>query len=118
MNPVRKFRQLEFRERVIDAILGMLEHLPETDRNIFVWSHYRGYQAGQIAEILGWRSATVEAALGGVNSMLYQKALALLAEDPRLDTETRPLAGVTPKAAERHPLFGGLQQTKWIGGGS
>jgi len=88
----------------------MLANLPETDRNIFIWSHYRGYQAGQIAEILGWSSATVEAALGGVNSILYQKALAVLAEDPRLDTETRPPADVMPQKAERHHLFGALSK--------
>ncbi len=106
MTPVRKFRYLEFRERVIDAILGMLAHLPETHRNIFIWSHYRGYQAGQIAEILGWSSPSVEATLGGINSILYQEARALLAEAPQLDTETSLPGGATPQQAEHHQLFG------------
>jgi hypothetical protein len=113
MNPVRKFSHFEFRERVIDAILGMLTHLPETHRNIFIWSHYRGYQAGQIAEILGWSSPRVEATLGGINSILYQKARALLAEDSEFDTETSLPGGVTPQEPERHLL----DQTKWITGG-
>jgi Sigma-70, region 4 len=112
MNPVRKFRHFEFRERVTDAILGMLAHLPETHRNIFIWSHYRGYQSGQIAEILGWSSLRVEATLGGINSILYQKARALLAES-QFDTETSLAGGVTPQEPECHLLV----QAKWITGG-
>jgi len=100
MNPVRKFRHFEFRERVVDAILGMLMYLPETDRNIFIWSHYFGYQSGQIAEILGWSSLRVEAKLGSINSILYQKARALLAES-QFDTETSLPGGVTPQEPER-----------------
>jgi len=99
MNPVRSFRHFEFREGIIDAILGMLAHLPEIQRNIFIWSHYRGYQPGQIAEILGWSASSVEATLGRINSNLYQKARALFAEDPQLDTEIRLFGSVSSHEA-------------------
>jgi len=82
-----KFRHPEFRERVTGAILEMLAHLPEIDRNIFIWKHYRGYHVKQIAEILRCSPPEIEATLGAVNSILYQITRAQLAENPQLDTE-------------------------------
>ena len=52
MTSVQQLRDPEFRERVIDAVLEVLAHLPQMQRNIFIWSHYKGYEAGKIAEIL------------------------------------------------------------------
>src|SRR5262249_47359572 len=103
MSSVRKFRQLEFRERVTDAILETLEQLPEADRNIFIWSHYFGYQTGKIAEILGWSSTSVEGRLSDINSILYQKARASLAEDPQVNKEAGLLGDATPQEADHHP---------------
>src|SRR5262245_61520633 len=105
MNPVRDFRQFEFREKVLGAVLEILAALPETQRNIFIWSHYRGYQAGEMAEILGWSASCVETTLSGINSTLYQRARARLAEDPQLDTESS--LAVTPPAEERHHCISG-----------
>jgi len=97
MNLVRKFRHVEFRETVMEAILEILACLPEIQRNIFIWSHYRGYQPGEIAEILGWSASSVEATLGSINSVLYQKTRALLNHDPQLDPETGLRGTVTPQ---------------------
>jgi Sigma-70, region 4 len=105
MNPVREFRHFEFREKVIGAVLEILATLPETQRNIFIWSHYRGYQTGEIAEILGWSASCVETTLSGINSTLYKRARALFAEDPQLDTETS--RAVTPPEEERHYCLSG-----------
>jgi hypothetical protein len=81
----RNFRQSEFRERVTGAILEMLADLPETQRNIFVWNHYQGYQPKQIAEIIGCSPSEVEATLDALNSILYQRTHSLLVE--QLDAE-------------------------------
>jgi Sigma-70, region 4 len=108
MTAVRKLRHLEFRAKLINTILGMLEDLPETHRNIFIWSHYGGYPARQIADILGWSSSHVEATLGGINSTLYQKARALLAEDLQFGRETslggapQDMAAVTVRGLTLH----------------
>jgi Sigma-70, region 4 len=113
MNAGRKFRQLEFRERVTDAILETLAQLPEAHRNIFIWSHYLGYGAGKIAEILGWSSPSVETTLVGINSILYQKVRALLAENPQPDREISLAGDVMPlQEAECHPWP--VEQTKRI----
>ncbi len=100
MNPVREFRHGEFREILMEAVLGMLARLPETERNIFIWSHYRGCQSGEIAEILGRSASSVEATLGSLNSILYQKVRALLNDDSELDTETSLRGAVTLQEAE------------------
>ena len=47
------FRHLGFRNEVTEMILEMLALLPETQRNIFVWRHYRGHPVKQIATVLG-----------------------------------------------------------------
>ena len=92
---IHNFRHREFRERVTESILEMLTHLPESQRNIFVWSHYRGYPAKQIAEILRCNPSEVEAALDAINSILYQKTQSLLEEDlPRdLSPEGHDISG-------------------------
>jgi DNA-directed RNA polymerase specialized sigma24 family protein len=78
MIPVHNFRESELREKATVAILEMLADLPETQRNIFVWNHYCGYQPKQIAEMLRWSPPEVEAALDATNSMLYQRTRSLL----------------------------------------
>jgi DNA-directed RNA polymerase specialized sigma24 family protein len=83
----RNFRQSEFREKVTGAILEMLADLPETLRNTFIWSHYRGYRSKQIADILRCSPSEVEATLAALNSILHQRTHNLLVEDPQLDAE-------------------------------
>jgi hypothetical protein len=96
----RNFRQSEFRERVTEAILEMLAALPESQRNIFIWNHYRNYQPKQIAEILRCSPSEVEATLDAINSILYQRTRSLLEEDPQLDREANLPAGVSQQEAE------------------
>jgi hypothetical protein len=94
----RNLRESEFRERVTGAILEMLAELPETLRNTFIWSHYRGYRSKQIADILRCSPSEVEATLDALNSILYQRAYGLLVEDPQLDSEMElppPSCGTT-----------------------
>jgi DNA-directed RNA polymerase specialized sigma24 family protein len=88
MIAVHNFTQSEFRERVSEAILEMLAHLPGTQRNIFVWSHYRGYQPKQIAKILRCGASEVEASLDAINAILYQRTRTLLKQDLQRDSET------------------------------
>ena len=90
-----KFRHPEFRKKVTDCILEVLAQLAEADRNIFIWSHYHGYQVELIAEILGRSGGEVETKLGVINSILYQKIGSLLAEDPKVNTESERHDGVT-----------------------
>jgi sigma-70-like protein len=87
MITVHNFRHSEFRKRVTEAILEMLTHLPETQRNIFVWNHYCGYQPKEIAEILKSSPSEVEATLDAINAILYQRAGSLLKEVVRLKAE-------------------------------
>ena len=87
MIAVHNFRQSEFRERVTEAILEMLTHLPETQRNIFAWNHYRGYPPKQIAEILRCNPCEVEVTLDAINTILYQRTRTLLEEDSQRDSE-------------------------------
>jgi sigma-70-like protein len=81
MIAVHSFRHSEFREKITWAILEMLTRLPKTQRNIFVWNHYRGYQPKQVAEILGCGAPEVEATLDAINAILYQRARTLLLEE-------------------------------------
>lgn len=81
MTDVHNFRQPEFRERVTEAILEMLGDFPETQRNIFIWNHYRGCQPKQIAEILKCSPSEVEATLDAISSILRQRTRSLLEED-------------------------------------
>ena len=65
--------QAEFREEATLVILETLAHLPETQRNIFVWNHYRGCSVNQIARRLDSKSSEIEAMLDGISSTLYQR---------------------------------------------
>jgi DNA-directed RNA polymerase specialized sigma24 family protein len=98
MIAVHNFRQAKFRERVTGAILEMLVDLPETQRNTFIWNHYRGYQPKQIADILRCSPSEIEATLDAINSILYQRTHSLLVEDPQLDTEMDLPAASSRKA--------------------
>jgi len=66
-------KHAEFREQATFVILETLAHLPETQRNIFVWNHYRGCSVNQITERLDWKSSEIEAMLDGISSTLYQR---------------------------------------------
>ena len=70
-------KHAEFREEATLVILETLAHLPETQRNIFVWNHYRGCSVNQIAEMLDWKSSEIEAMLDGISSTLYQRTRGL-----------------------------------------
>ncbi len=78
MIAAHNFRQSEFRERATQGIVEMLTQLPETQRNIFVWNHYRGYAPKQIAEILKCSASDVETNLDVINSILYQRTRCLI----------------------------------------
>jgi len=83
MMAVHNIHHDEFRESMAVAILEVLAHLAEVQRNIFIWSHYCGYRSRQIAESLGCSLSEVEATLDMINSILYQRArAALLAGNP------------------------------------
>ena len=98
MIAVHNFRQAEFRERVTGTILEMLVELPETQRNTFIWKHYRGYQPKQIADILRCSPSEIEATLDTVNSILYQRTHSLIVEDPQPAAEMDPPAASSRKA--------------------
>jgi hypothetical protein len=87
MIALHHFKHAEFRERVVRAILEMLTHLPETQRNIFVWNHYRGYPPEQISAIVKSSPSEVEAMLDEINSILCQRTHSLLDEDVPLEAE-------------------------------
>lgn len=86
MRSVPNFRQPEFRERVTQAILGLLTQMPEPERNIFVWTHYRGYSPKQTAELAKCSVSEVEAALHKINSTLYRRTRSLIEQDPQFIT--------------------------------
>jgi hypothetical protein len=95
MLAVHNFRHTEFRQKVTEVILEVLARLPKNPRNIFIWNHYCGYQPPQIAKILRYTPLEVETTLAMINSILYERTRALLA-DPQLTAE-RLAGGVTPQ---------------------
>ena len=72
------FRQLEFRKQVTDTVLGVLADLPESQRKIFIWKHYCGYETERIAEILKTNLSETERTLSTLNTFLYQKTRSLV----------------------------------------
>ena len=93
------FRHLGFRNEVTEMILETLAILPETQRNIFVWRHYRGHQVKQIATVLGSNCLEVEATLEAINSILCQRTRSLIAKDSLLEPEVD--SGVMRQGIER-----------------
>ena len=81
MMAVHKIRDAKFRESLADSVLEVLAYLPETQRKIYVWNHYCGYQSGQIAVNLGCGLSEVETTLEMINWIIYKKAHALLAAE-------------------------------------
>ena len=67
--------------------MKILQHLPETQRNIFVWNHYRGYPPKLIAEILRCNPSEIEVTLDVIIALLYQRTRTLLEEDRPRDSE-------------------------------
>ena len=74
-----KMAKPDVRERMTASILDMLEHLPESQRNIFVLKHYRGVPEEEIANHFKCSRTEVEDTLRQVNFTLVQRAGALLA---------------------------------------
>ncbi|MEW5974750.1 MAG: sigma-70 region 4 domain-containing protein [Acidobacteriota bacterium] len=79
MFAVRKMLQPELRERVSVLIVEMLNHLPEKQKNAFIWKHYLGWGEDQIASNLKCSRAEVESMLYQLNSTLFREAGAILA---------------------------------------
>ncbi|MEW5976015.1 MAG: sigma-70 region 4 domain-containing protein [Acidobacteriota bacterium] len=79
MFAVRKMLQPELRERLSVLIVEMLNHLPEKQKNAFIWKHYLGWKEDQIALNLKCSRAEVESMLHQLNSMLFREAGAILA---------------------------------------
>jgi hypothetical protein len=62
-------KHAEFREQAMLVILETLAHLPETQRNIFVWNHIMVAQS--IRSLKGWIEVfKIEAMLDGISSTL------------------------------------------------
>jgi DNA-directed RNA polymerase specialized sigma24 family protein len=74
-----KMIQRELRERITASILDLLEHLPETQRNIFISKHYHGVPEEEIASRMKCSMAEVEDALRQVNFTLVERAGSVLA---------------------------------------
>lgn len=96
MSGAHSFKQSEFRERITEAILEVLARLPETQRNVFIWNHYRGYPPKQIAEMLRRPFAEVEVTLDGINALLYQKIRALREAELPGKLEMQPASLTSP----------------------
>jgi hypothetical protein len=95
------FKSQEFREQATQIILETLAHLPETQKNIFVWNHYRGWSVEQIAETLHRTSPEIEAALDAISSTLYQRTRGLLAQ---YSEWSNTFQGMRPETAEELKL--------------
>jgi len=106
-------RYAEFREKVAETILDALAQLPETQRNIFVWSHYRGYHLEQIAGILRCSPSEVQTTLGLISSILRQRTRVLLAENPPVDTETKVSATLASKQGSCCHFLGSSIKLDW-----
>ena len=97
------FKHPQFRKKVTQTILEMLACLPEAQRNIFIWNHYRRCSVEQIAEMLAWSSSEVEATLDRINSLLAQRTRSLIKEDPAAPALTLGFRG-TAKPSHRSPV--------------
>jgi len=74
-----KIAKPEVRKLITASILELLEHLPESQRNIFILKHYRGVPEEEIANHFKCSRIEVENTLRQVNFTLVQRAGALLA---------------------------------------
>jgi DNA-directed RNA polymerase specialized sigma24 family protein len=78
MIAARKLMQPEIRERMTTSILEALSRLPETEKNMFIWKHYCGWPVEKIAGTLKCNTAEVDRTLGTINTIISQRAGALL----------------------------------------
>ena len=69
----------EVRNLITASILDLLEHLPESQRNIFILKHYQGVPEQEIANQYKCSKVEVEDALRQVDFTLVRRAGALLA---------------------------------------
>jgi hypothetical protein len=113
MLAVHNFRHTEFRQKVTEVILEVLAQLPEDPRNIFIWNHYCGYQPPQIAKILRCSPLEVETTLTMINSILYERTRALLA-DPQPVAEKSLPGGVPPQEVECGCLASSSIEQNWV----
>lgn len=79
MFAARKPMQPEIRDKMTASILETLSRLPETEKNMFIWKHYWGWPVDKIAGALKCSIAEVDRTLRTVNSIIAQRAGALLA---------------------------------------
>ena len=105
MMTVHNFKQSGFREKVSEAIMEMLARLSETERNIFVWNHYRNYPPKQIAEILKCSLVDVEVTLDAINAKLYQTARSLADQDPQRESSTDGRLSITKPLRQSRSLI-------------
>jgi sigma-70-like protein len=108
------FRQAEFREQLTEVIIQLLAHLPEAQRNIFIWNRYRGYPLERIADMLGRDLSEVETIVTRINSILYQRAGALLDRDLRFDSDDNP-SGAAPQENEYSSYLDPTRNERWLG---
>jgi DNA-directed RNA polymerase specialized sigma24 family protein len=73
-----KLLELDKREKVTHIILDVLDHLPESQRKMFVWKHYQGLEIGRIAENLHCSYSDVEQILKQVGSVLACRTAQML----------------------------------------
>ena len=78
MIAVRKLMQPEIREQMTASILDTLSRLPETEKKVFIWKHYRGWPVEKIAGVLKCSITEVDRTLRVTNALLSQQAGTLL----------------------------------------
>ena len=70
--------QPDVREKVTRSILETLSDLPDNQKKMFIWKHYRGWSAEKIAAKLQCSLSEVESGLGSINLAITAKAGSLL----------------------------------------
>ena len=71
----------EVREKLTSFVLDTLSHLPEEQKNIFIWKHYHGWSNERIARTLRCNISEVEQTLRVIQSRLNRQAGTLLVEE-------------------------------------
>ncbi|MBM3803435.1 MAG: sigma-70 family RNA polymerase sigma factor [Acidimicrobiia bacterium] len=79
MFAAQKLMQPEVREKMTISILDMLSHLPEAEKNMFIWKHYCGWPVEKIASALKCSVAEVDRTLRSTNALLSSQVGSVLA---------------------------------------
>ncbi len=69
----------EIRKLITASVITFLAHLPETQRNMFIWKHYHGIAEKEIAGLLKCSKTEVDNTLRQINSALMKQAGTVLA---------------------------------------